>query len=526
LILRIAIVPSAHWTDDETGMYVSALGVASGQYFPVFGPPITSTVARLPGPAVHYFDAFALFLGRGHPYAIGIALSLLQLAGIALFVWALWEAVSPVVATLLACLLCFGPWPVLFCDRPMNTHHALAATLLIGGTVTLGLLRRHALLQGLAAALLVIVPQLHLSGLLLGAALMSLALVSFLSQHGAGPEPDDAGGARTWVARLGLHHRAIALGAAAGFLTYVPGMVWELTHDFSNTRAFFGRATGDGRDAWEWARSLVGPLFFSSNEIGWFALRGYWIPTLDPVLYAKTDWLREHLVKFYGATLPLVLGSVLVSLAAHARALRCLLEPSPVPGPAQPGRARMDVDPWTLAYLVIVVSAAALLVASRKIYFPHYNVIALPLTAVMVARLLAAVAGRGRGWQAAVIGWTAAASLAGVVVAAQYYRRVDSASGLDTQRRIVATICQRQQGRPFKLTFASDVYPSYAAQEVFARQRRCRWDAEGGGPVRYHIEGIWTPPPKAPPGKEIRMDTYGAARLVMTAPPGDAALSR
>jgi hypothetical protein len=76
------------------------------------------------------------------------------------------------------------------------------------------------------------------------------------------------------------------------------------------------------------------------------------------------------------------------------------------------------------------------------------------------------------------------------------------------------------------LSYAHDVYPSFAALEVLARQQRCQWNINEGGAVRYHIQGTWSQVPKVPPDSEMQTFTYGAARLILTAPPGDPVLAR
>ncbi|MBI5533950.1 MAG: hypothetical protein HY898_14610 [Deltaproteobacteria bacterium] len=502
-VLRVALVPYARWNDDELGMYSVAMDIARGERQVVFGPAITDTDALLPGPAVHYFHAFALVLGRGHPYSIGVVVAALHVVGIAVLAQALRKAISVRAGIYLACLMSVAPWDVLFSDRPYNPNPCLAWTTLMLGCWVLGKSKGSGPLLALAVFLALILPQSHMSAIV---ALPALIALAWVGSREAAPATDVPKVKRRWI----------ALGALAGLATYVPALLSELKTRFSNLRLITTHGLGGARDSFEWLRSLAMPIWFSSSEIGWNFLRGYWEPEVDPVLYLLNARSWAILWRFNGLWLVVIMATMLVSVLAHLSWVRQILR----------SRGRMLIrDRWTATYVLVLVACAALLATGRKIYFPHYNILVLPLAWVVVARELARFAESGKKRPRLVSVWIAAFGLASIPMLGRYYGIVDGMIGLKRQTQVVEFICERQKGRPFSIEF--DYMNQTEVIRMLARRTDCRWNEvpPETASVKYFLYPSFHAAPPVAKGADQRMFKYPPLRLWVVAPKGSPALA-
>jgi hypothetical protein len=401
-----------------------------------------------------------------------------------------------------ACLLSVSPWDVLFSDRPYNPNLCLAWFMLMLGSFVLGQVKANGKLLALAAFLAVILPQSHMSAIV---ALPALVVLAWIGRRpalaGEPPKP--------------LKWRWLAGGAIAGCLTYLPALVSELGTDFANSKLSRSQGLGGARDSFEWLRSAVSPLLFSSSEIGWNFLRGYWEPAVDPALYLFKAEAWPTLWRYNGAWLVMILTTLLISCLAHASWVRRICQ----------SRAKMLLtDRWTACYVVVVAGCALLLLAGNKIYFPHYNIVSLPLAFIVVARELDRLAERPRHGPWLAGAWVGFFGLTSIPETGRYYGMVDGLIGLGRQTQIVEMLCERQQGRPFAVEF--DYLNQIDVFRMLAGRTDCRW-AEvppDGAAVKYHVFPAFHAPPAIPDGSELRMFKYPPLRVWLVAPKSDPSL--
>jgi hypothetical protein len=463
-IFRIWAVGQARFTGDESWFWATARNIATLESAPIYGPSLTGSGANHPGPLFYYLMAIPQRLGTS-PWFGGVFVVLLHVfAGWLAFLCA--ARIKGARAGILFLLLfAFAPWDVLYGDRIW-----LSCVAPVFGTATLYAATRveSPRAQAALAFLMIVLPQLHMSAPIIWCA--ALAIVFF------SPRPL-------------LSPKAIAIGAALAVLTYAPPIVNELRHGFENTRAILSE--GGGKEPWEKVALTPIKVFgyailYGTSEIGYHFQTGYWRPFDDLAQYGSTSgwkrWLELHGPLFGSAGAI----SISVSLAAWAssviRAAKGLLS-------TIRAKERTLAGPETalvLAILTALLAATALMMISKKGYFPHYTNLLMPMVLVPIAASIDRAFDRlsstlGRVLVGCVL---AICVLAMGSNAVRYYLKVDRLNGLAATEEMVARVMRGPM--PVELTF--DGFHNKFAWEMIANVRYRRpLRVQSGAQFRWRV---------------------------------------
>ncbi len=473
----------ARFTGDESYFWSTARAIATFKLAPVYGPALTGAKAFHPGPIFYYLMAIPQLLGSSPK--LGAALIAALHAGAAALLYKLCVRAASARAGLIACaLLMFAPWDVLYADRIW-----LSCMAPVWGMATI-----YAALSapkdprwwGPLAFLAAVCPQLHMSAPIVWAAVFFYLLLT-------------AGPIRTWP------RRPIAWGLALAFLIYLGPLIWEIRHGFTNTIAILTKGTGDLslRDALaNPVESLMYTVLFSSSEVGYHFARGYWF-RFEPLDYYFTSAGAARYLSAHGPWAIANLLSISASFMAWGYAATRLRA-------AFKRRTFELADHLNLILAVGLLAAGALLVISRKQYFPHYTNLFMPLALWPLIQFLDRMFDSPARPLAGLL-------LVGIVTAMasssiRYYRTVDGLNGLDASEGMVQAILKKDRG-PVQLHFEG--FDNTYAWQVLARGRFSKdLVVEQNARVRYDVKNA--APSLKSPGKGARR--FGAVVLQRSVP--------
>ena len=410
--LRLWFLPEARFTGDEALFYENATRAAWGEWFPWIGPLVTDGPLHHPGGTFFLLMALPLTITRSPlgPMAL-IALMNVLAYGLLYCIFArLW---SVRVGLLMLGLMLFSPWSFFYSDRIWNSNLVLplAAIFLWALFHVLSRPRARHLFWVLWA--LVLMPQFHLSVVLLVA----------------------LGGALLLLYRPPLHWWSGLMGLLAGLVFYLPYLVMELKTGFANTRLLWTGASGESEGAGAALDSLMGFLVLPSAEMSYFAARGFWFPHDLLDYYVRGPGLAG-LAEFLGGGIigALLVALVLFSLALVMTGLALALATSC--GALLRGRR---LEPLSAALLLSLAIIPATFLLSGKPFFPHYIYPLYPLAFVAPLHALRPLTTHRAGFPAAV-GLVALVALAEVTITARYYREVDAPIGVASSTEVVRAI--------------------------------------------------------------------------------------
>lgn len=453
----------ARFTGDESDYWAKSRWVATGDFVPVYGPEITGTAAKLPGPAYYYLMAVPQALSAspraGSYFVVGIHV----LAGLMLF--ALGRRARGDRAGLLAlALFAVAPWDVLYADRIWGSCVVPAwGALSLYAAVRA---RDSGVWQATLLFSLLVLPQLHLSVPVLWAACGAILLL----------RPP-----KKW------HWGALAIGLVLTVLAYGPPLLAELRSDFANSRTIL--AKGGGAEPWDYAtgnplRVLGYMVLYGSSEIGYHFARGYWGGGFDnaAAYFSGAGWSRffeQHGAALGAAGAVSILLSLVGWLVAAGDATKASLRAL-----VQRRRDALDLDRvLTVALLVGFVGGGLLLMLARKRFFPHYANILMPIALWPIAsgldRLWAKAPRPGRLALGAALALSLGAMVTNVV---RYYRTVDGLNGLGPTLAMVEHVLEDGARARIDFTHFRNTY----AWNMVARTRFGR-DIPAGREVRWRV---------------------------------------
>ncbi|MCB9654342.1 MAG: hypothetical protein H6729_09470 [Deltaproteobacteria bacterium] len=246
----------------------------------------------------------------------------------------------------------------------------------------------------------------------------------------------------------------ILAGVALATLTYVPMIRAELDSGFANTRAILAQTAHPNAQAtnpWLSPFEVLGyAILYSTSEISYHFGRGYWGGYDDVARYLSMSGWRAAFDDLGGWLFSINVVSIVLAASAWAysafvgaRAFVRLVR-------ARRRSAITDAEVVLLAVLFGFIAAGTLLFLSRRLFFPHYANILMPLALFPTVfaiervfarasahkpRLLRAVAGTAFGISVIAMAWSTS----------RYYRRIDSLNGLTNTRALVSIIAEEHQ---------------------------------------------------------------------------------
>jgi hypothetical protein len=445
LFLRLLFLPDARFTGDEALFYEQATRAAWGEWFPWIGPVVTDGPLHHPGGTFYLLMALPLTVTRS-PLGPMALVAFLNVLAYGLLYCVIARRYGAGVGLLFLGLLVFSPWSFFYSDRIWNSNLVLplAALFLWAVCHVLDTPRSPRLFWAVFA--LVLLPQFHLSVLLLGV-LGLLLLVIY---------------------RPPLRWRSALFGLGAGLMFYVPYLVVEVRTGFANTRLLFTGTAGGGDGPREALRALAGFLTLPTAELSYFAERGFWFPH-DVFAYYQTGAGLAGLAEFAGGGVPgaLLVAALLLSVLLAAVGLVFLC----VRAVARP--RQVVADPLDLSFLLSLVIVPAVFLASNKPFFPHYIYPLYPLAFVAplaALRPLLACRRARRTAVAAAVALVAVVAVSQVALSARYYADVDSPFGVRSTTQAVETILDVAQGGPVDISF--DVEKSRLGPQPLLRLAR------------------------------------------------------
>lgn len=420
----------------------------------MYGPALTGSEAFHPGPIFYYLIALPQFLGST-PWLGGIFVALLHgIAGYLLFA-ILRDARGDRAALIGLGLFVFAPWDVLYGARIwLSCVAPVWSTAMIyfawraarGGA-------RAAWSQGAMIFFAVVCPQLHMSA---PVAWVVCAGVLYLSRP------------------IAWSPRALAIGVALGLAAYAPAIYWEATHHFENTIAIWHKGFGDASSAQLYRAPiavLLSAITFASSEIGYHFARGYWVD-FDPARYYEpARYWAAH-----GGWAIANLMSVAAAIGAWIFALR----------------SRGDDRRLTFALAAGTLAGAILIAAARKIFFPHYLNVLMPLALFPLAIFL----DRPRAW--------ALAAAAVIIIAmagssVRFHLEVDRLDGMSATIALVDRAARERE--PFSLKFEG-FDNRYAWERLMRLKYRRQLPINDAARVRYEVKNAIPFEGELPPGYE------------------------
>jgi hypothetical protein len=459
VLLRMATIPHAHFTGDESLFWATSLDVARGHAFPVYGPSATGSALRHPGPMFFYLMALPQLLGSSPQLGAGFV-ALLHGLGLYFLCRIVRETLGEPYDLWALVLGVFTPWDVLYADRIWLSNVAPVV-----GTAAMFCAvrsRRGGFWPAWTTFLLVVLPQFHLSAPLVWVAVAVL-----------------------WrLERPPLRGRLLAAGFLLGVVTYVPTLVHEIRFDFPNFRAVWasdGVAGGGSGSFFDVVAGVLGTALSSGTaDIGYHVARGYWFGFDYARYYASPaslwrSWAQPGFI--WGLA---TAGSVGVAVAGWVSAAVSLSWPVSSPDLSDLARRGRPLL-WALGSALLV--AVVLLGVSGKRFFPHYINVLMPLWVIPMVYGGAPLT-RMRG------GRIGAAMILGVSVCAmglaevRYYGEVDRLNGLRSVEGLVGRLVQ--EPGPMRLEFSG--FPNHYAFSLMARHRFGQnLDLRPQGVVRYVV---------------------------------------
>ncbi|MCC7383956.1 MAG: hypothetical protein IT384_19095 [Deltaproteobacteria bacterium] len=460
---RAWAVGHARFTGDESYFWATARNIATFEAAPVYGPSLTGSGAYHPGPIFYYLMALPQRLGAS-PWWGGLFVVLLH-GGAAVLLASIAHRSRGMRCALFALALwAFAPWDVLYADRIwLSCVAPVWGTLLLYAATRLEAPRW----QGALVFLAVVCPQLHMSApIVWGGVALMIAL---------GP-------------KIVWRWRALAIGAALAVLAYAPPIYWELTHGFTNTRAILSE--GGGHQPWETVaqtplKVALYALLYSTSEISYHFQTGYWRPFDDLAAYGTlAGWrtigarLGASLTALDVFTVLLALGCWLVSLAALASRGWA----------AARAKSRSMLGPEQVLLCGLLTSlllAMVLMMMSRKLYFPHYTNLLMPVLLFPVAAGLDRLVDRFPRAYSLILGGLAASMLAMAVSTSRYYLEVDRKNGLEATLGMIDEVISGPA--PIELRF--DGFNNRFAWEMLANTKyKHPLRIEARAPVRWQVK--------------------------------------
>lgn len=406
--LRFWATGYARLTGDESLFWSVARRIATFQDFPIYGPEITGTAARHPGALFYYLMALPQLFGPSPKWGATLVV-IGHLFAAFLFYRLLREVRGERAAVFGLMLAVVTPWDVLYGDRIW-----VSCVVPVFGAVALYAAvqaRERAAWQGILVAICLLLPQVHLSAPVLWIACGTILLL----------RPP-----------IRWSKRALLAGLGVTLLLYLPMLVAELSSGFSNTRLILSKAGGEEPLSvvlWTPLSALGYAVLYGTAELSYHFDRGYWGGYDDFARYATLDgwarwyaregfWLAASTAVSIALSFALWLG-VLVNTAR--RTLAALRARS---------RAALSLEQvFFLGLLAGLAAGAALMMSARKIYFPHYANILMPMLLWPLAL------GLDTAWRTrlrAPVTAVALCSIAAMVInTVRYYREIDGLNGVD-----------------------------------------------------------------------------------------------
>lgn len=364
-LFRVWAVGNARFTGDESYFWATARNTATFEAGPVYGPALTGSGAYHPGPLFYYLMAFSQLFGVS-PWIGGIFVALLHVLSSFLAYRLASRIGGERAGILVLILLLFAPWDVLYADRIW-----LSCVAPVFGTLALySATRRDSFgWQIMLAFSVLVLPQFHMSAPIVWAAILILILC-------LPPAP--------WKPK------ALLIGLFLAVCAYGPPIVRELSTEFGNTRAILRE--GGGKEPWDIVvqtplKVFGYILFYTSSEIGYHFNAGYWRPFDDLRHYASAEgwrgWLDFHGAWAWAGIVSLLLAAIawISAIGAFFRAFKRAVQ--------QKSRRALGFEgSFALAMLVALIAATALMMLSKKPYFPHYTNLLMPLILVLPAAAL------------------------------------------------------------------------------------------------------------------------------------------
>ena len=431
IVFRLWAVPSARFTGDESDYWFKSRQVATGTYHPVYGPEITGSAARLPGPAYYYLMAAPQALGAS-PYFGSVFVALLHGLAAWFLIALVTEARGARAGLIAAALVTFAPWDVLYGDRIWGS--CIVPVWGCAALYAAAQSHKRPAYLGLLLFLAFVLPQLHLSVPVLWAACAVLLWFR--------PPP-------RWP------KAPLLAGAALVVLAYLPPLVAELSSEFANTRKILAHSGG----AVPWAEAAWAPvkvfgyaILYGSSEIGYHWARGYWGGGFSEAkayftLAGLSQWWSSHGSGLAGAHVVSVALAAAGWVAGLRRAAAHL-------------RTRRPLDLETALTVALVIGlgvGATLLFAARKTYFPHYANILMPVLLAPIAfGLDGLVRGRRTGGVLATMVIISMAAMG--VGTVRYYRQVDALNGLGPTLSMVDRVIREPAGARLRFMHFHNAY--------------------------------------------------------------------
>jgi hypothetical protein len=315
---------------------------------------------------------------------------------------------------------------------------------------------------------------------------------------------------------------AIAAGAGAAVLAYLPAIYWELTHGFENTIAILTKGGG--------SLDLVGliavpfrvfgyAVLYGTSEIGYHFQKGYWSPFDESKLYGTLEgwrsWFELHgVVGGLAGVVSILVGFLAWGMAAVAlkRRLRARKRMRSA-GEVEP----VDLgDRLTLGLVLGLLGGMALMMISRKPYFPHYTNLLMPIALwPIVSAIDSFLESAGKALRSTVylLGLISVAAMASSSI--RYYRTVDALNGLDSTVAMVDEVMK--ENTPIVLEFEG-FQNGFAWQMLANVKHRRPLEVRHGAPVRYRVKNRTAHQGSVPAGASL-FDVVLLERIEMK--PGD-----
>jgi hypothetical protein len=425
LALRLWATGHARITGDESHFWFVARRVATFQYFPVYGPEITGTPASHPGGLFYYAMAIPQLFGSSPRLGAAFVAILHVVAGWLVYRLLLEARGSGAAIAGLAVAMA-SPWDVLYADRIWVS--CLVPVLGTVGLYAATRARDSAAWQGALAGLLLVLPQVHLSAPVLWIACAVIVLLRPPAR---------------W------NRRALWIGVAIAFVLYAPMLVVEVQSGFRNTRAILEKAGGHEplANVLKTPFEVLGyAILYGSAELSYHFDRGYWGGYDDVARYLTAPgwaraWTRDGPI---AGSLGIL--SVLTAIALWI-STAIGLGPRIVGAVKRRERSALDLGDVILVSLAAgLMAAAALMMASKKTWFPHYANVLMPMLVFPIG------AGFARAVRIRTVVAGALAASAGIMTVntIRYYREIDGLNGLSATIAMVGDAVAEQ---PVGLSF-------------------------------------------------------------------------
>ncbi len=427
LVFRLVFIHHCRFAGDEARFYGEARSVLTEGVFPALGTSVTGGAARLPGGTFTLLMVPA-FLFSKSPLAGNVVVMLLSLLAYWLLVSVVRRWMGARVSLAFAVLILFSPWSYFYSDRIWNPNVLIlfCAGLLWAATRVIDRPRSRQVFW--IPLLVIVVPQIHLSGVL-------LLLFAILF----------------WAAyRPKIHKWAAAGGIAAGVMFYVPYLVSEFQSGFRNTKLLLSLPADPAFSAVDFYRGPLNLVVFASGEMGYLLRKGFWFPYNELGFYFRQDGLTvTH--RFFGGGFGagLLVAFALASLALAFAALVFWI--------IDLARSRREAwkflkkNPLVLGFALALLLTPLLLLLGRKSYHPHYIYLFYPLAFVPLLALFSKL-DRGRRFVAVLV-WVGIAAVSQTVMSAHVYQVSERPISFPQQRAVMDFIYKTAGSRHFAIDF-------------------------------------------------------------------------